>query len=422
MEYQQSLLNHYSMQTKIKLLYNFFYIINFILYNLSIFKIISFIKIVFYAVLKKDTKYPSYLIKYENSISNLNKKKYTLTFSSGTQAFESLFKSLDIKDKKIGIGNIVFPSIFGAILRYIDLNNLRLLSCNKDLVIDVNENYEIIKNLDYLVITFGYGYPYNDSLINKIFEINNAITLIYDLSHCQGYSNIKNKHNQQVHYFFSTQGSKAISTGEGGIVSTDSHDIYKKMMFNSHINRMDNILNLSEKEKIAMKIGVLSKSRLSPLGAISGLNDLHLLKKNNRILREKIAIIYKEFEKIDKVYLPKVNNFDNLTGFHYGIPFLLNPKIPDIQKKETILLIKKYFRVLDYNWLSEGNLRKFIQDDNFKKFQNYNFDFLQPDQNFEEYDILGNLNFIDLNDIKYLPKVIIKSSIKKISQLIINSE
>ena len=389
------------MKTKIKFLYKFFYIINFIFYNLSISKIISIIKVLFYYLLKKDTKYPSYLIKYENSISNLNKKKYTLTFSSGTQAFESLLKSLYIKDKKIGTGSIVFPSIFGVILRYIDLNNLRILSCNKDLVIDVNENYEIIKNLDYLVITFGYGYPYNDSLINKIFEINNSITLIYDLSHCQGYSDIKNKYNHQVHYFFSTQGSKAISTGEGGIVSTDSYVIYKKMMLNSHINRMDNILNLSEKEKIAMKIGVLSKSRLSPLGAISGLNDLHLLKKNNKILREKIAIIYKEFEKIDKVYLPKVYNFDNLTGFHYGIPFLLNPKLSEIQKKETLLQIKKYFRVLNYNWLSEYNLKKLIQNDNFKKFQNYNFDFLQSDQNFEDNEILENLYFIDLNDIKY---------------------
>jgi len=190
------------------------------------------------------------------------------------------------------------------------------------------------------------------------------------------------------------------------------------MMLNSHINRMDNILNLSEKEKIAMKIGVLSKSRLSPLGAISGLNDLHLLKKNNKILREKIAIIYKEFEKIDKVYFPKVYNFDNLTGFHYGIPFLLNPKISEIKKKETMLLIKKYFRVLNYNWLSEENLRKFIQNDNFKKFQNYNFDFLQSDQNFDDNEILENLYFIDLNDIKYLPKIIIKIFINKIKSLI----
>ena len=406
------------MKTKIKFLYKFFYIINFIFYNLSVTKIISFIKILFYSLLKKDTKYPSYLIKYENNISKLNKKNYTLTFSSGTQAFESLLKSLDIKDKKIGTGSIVFPSIFGVILRYIDLNNLRILSCNKDLVIDVNQNYEIIKNLDYLVLTFGYGYPYNQSLIDKIFEINNSITLIYDLSHCQGYSDIKKKYNHQVHYFFSTQGSKAISTGEGGIVSTDSNEIYKKMMLNSHINRIDNILNLSEKEKIALKIGILSKSRLSPLGAISGLNDLHLLKKNNKILREKIAMIYKEFEKIDKVYLPKIYNFNNLTGFHYGIPFLINPKIPEIQKKETILLIKKYFRVLNYNWLSEDNLRKLIQNDNFQKFQNYNFDFLQSDQNFEDNEILKNLYFIDLNDIKYLPKTIIKIFIKKIKSLI----
>ena len=406
------------MQTKIKFLYKFFYIINFILYNLSISKIISFIKIIFYSVLKKDTKYPSYLNKYENNVSNLTKKKYTLTFSSGTQAFESLIKSLDTKDKKIGTGSIVFPSIFGVMLRYADLDNIRLLSCNKDLMIDINDNYEIIKSLDYLIITFGYGYPYSDDLINKIFEINDTITLIYDLSHCQGYSDKRNKYNQQIHYFFSTQGSKSISTGEGGIVSTDNYDVYKKMMFNSHINRMESSLNLSEKEKIAMKIGVLSKSRLSPLGAISGLNDLYFLKKNNKIIRKKITIIYKEFEQIDKIYLPKVNNFEDLTGFHYGIPFLINPKLSEIQKKETLLHIKTYFRVLNYNWLSEYNLKKLIQNDNFKKFQNYNFDFLESDKNFENNEILGNIYFIDLNYIKFFPKILIKIFIKKIQSLI----
>jgi dTDP-4-amino-4,6-dideoxygalactose transaminase len=251
--------------------------------NLSLYKIFSTFKLAISFLAKKDSKYPTYLIKYENKVSVLNNKKYTLSFSSGTQAFESLIRSLNIANEKIGVCNIVFPSIFRLLTRYFRSGNLKILICNKDLVLDLEKNYEEIKNLDYLLLTFGYGYPYDRQLINKIFSINSKINLIYDLSHSQGYSEKNIEQNMQIHYFFSTQGSKAISTGEGGVVSTDDLSIYKKMIFNSHLNRSDIKTNLSEKENLAVKIGILSKSRMSPLGAISGANDIFYLKKKIKI-------------------------------------------------------------------------------------------------------------------------------------------
>ncbi len=401
------------MDRSVNFLYKICSLFDLLFYNFSILRILNSIKLAFFYLLKKDTKYPPYLIEYENKISILNNKKYTLSFSSGTQAFESLIKTLNVNDKKFGIVNIIFPSVFSVLTRYVRSENLKIFNCNKNLKLDLDKDIEQIKKLDFLLVTFAYGYPYNFELINKIFSINDKIILIYDLSHCQGYS-VKNvRYNNQIHYFFSTQGSKAISTGEGGIVSTEDYYIYKKMILNSHLNRIEQNLNLSDKESLAIKIGLLPKSRMSPLGAISGLNDLFYLKRRNKILRKKIFILYDEFSNTDKIRFPKIDKFEELTGFHYGVPFLINSGLSDIQKNTLLIQLKKYFKILKYNWLSNNNLEKLIKNDNFKKFENYDFDFLSLDQDFKNDEIFENLYFIDLNYIKILPSKIVQILAKK---------
>tara|TARA_Y100000389_G_C17470580_1_gene530181 strand:+ start:525 stop:1751 length:1227 start_codon:yes stop_codon:yes gene_type:complete len=393
------------------LLYKFFYVFSYFKNKFSFYKLVSIFKLIFFFK-NKDTKYPSYLLEYENKISSLNNKKYTLSFSSGTQAFESLVKSLNVKNKKLGVCNIVFPSIFRQLTRYFNSQNLKILTCNKDLVLDLEKNLDEIKNLDYLLITFAYGYPYRKKIIDKIFSINSKINLIYDLSHSQGYSEKNNEKNMQIHYFFSTQGSKSISTGEGGIVSTDDLFIYKKMIFNSHLNRIDKKFNLSEKEKLGIKIGLLSKSRMSPLGAVSGVNDIFDLKKNNKLLQKKILIIYNQLSMIDDIYLPKIHDFKELTGFHYGVPFIINNELSDVQKNTLLWDIKKYFKITKYNWLSTSNLKKLKQEQNLEKFENYDFNFLDLD--YANDKIFENLYFIDLNYLKIFPNIVIKSLSKKL--------
>ncbi len=406
------------MDRSVEFLYKIFFIFYLLFNNLSILRIFDSIKFAVFYLLKKDTKYPSYLIEYENKIAILNNKKFSLSFSSGTQAFESLLQALNIKDGKFGTANIIFPSIFSVLTRHVKSENLKLLKCDENLKIDIDTDFEKIKSLDYLLITFAYGYPYNSELIDKIFSINDKIILIYDLSHCQGYSSKNLNYNNQIHYFFSTQGTKAISTGEGGIVSTEDFYIYKKMIINSHLNRINYNLKLSDKETLAIKIGLLSKSRMSPLGAISGLNDLFYLKRRNKILRKKFVIFYNEFSNSGKIRFPTIDNFEELTGFHYGIPFIVNPELTDVQKNTLILQIKKYFKILKYNWLSNHNLEKLTKSENYKKFKNYDFDFLSLDQDFKNDEIFNNLYFIDLNYVKVLPKKILQILAKKTTLLI----
>ena len=80
---------------------------------------------------------------------------------------------------------------------------------------------------------------------------------------------------------------------------------------------------------------------MSPLGAITALTDIKRLQKRNAIIREKAKILYEGLKNLKNFYAPKINNYENLGGFHYGIPFL-----------QTYFnkSFEKFFKISEYNW------------------------------------------------------------------------
>ena len=63
---------------------------------LSIYNIISSIKIFFYSILKKNTRYPNYLLNFEKYASSYFGSKYALSFSNGTTACTALLYALGV--------------------------------------------------------------------------------------------------------------------------------------------------------------------------------------------------------------------------------------------------------------------------------------------------------------------------------------
>ena len=49
--------------------------------------------------------------------------------------------------------------------------------------------------------------------------------------------------------------------------------------------------------------------------------------KRNKIIRGKIEIIYEGLKGLKNFYVPKIDNYNQLGGFHYGIPFFVNQKV-----------------------------------------------------------------------------------------------
>ena len=301
----------------------------------------SSLKIFFYSILKQNTRYPNYLLNFEKEVSNYFGSKYALSFSSGTTACTALLYSLGVKkNSKIIISKLTFPSVISSILRigaipiYLDFD--------KNLQIKENINNDKILSADFLLITHVYGLPQRMDKIRSILDINKRLLLIEDISHAQGAIIINNQMAGTLGEgsFMSMQGDKAVNAGEGGIVLTNNNHVYNRLIYLSHLNR-----KTSENENINLlsKIGFIGKGRMNPLGAITALSDIKNLHKRNKIIREKIKIIYEGLKDLKNFHAPKVDNYENLGGFHFGIPFFCDTEI-------LLNNFKSKFNIVKYNW------------------------------------------------------------------------
>ena len=366
----------------------------------SISNIISSMKIFYYSILKQNTRYPNYLFNFEKKISEYFGSKYALTFSNGTTACNALLYSLGVKKgSRVLVSKLTFPSVISTILRigaipvYLDFD--------KDLQINNNDNHKI-QNSDFFLITHAYGLPQNIDNIRSILNFNKKLILIEDISHAQG-AIINNSMVGTIGSgsFMSMQGDKAINAGEGGVVLTNDEDVYNRLIYLSHLNR-----KTSEDRKINLlsKIGFIGKGRMNPLGAITALSDIKNLHKRNKIIREKIKIIYENLKGLKYIHLPKIDKYENLGGFHYGIPFFC-------ESKTTLSNLKNEFKIVEYNWPNLDLNENFNDPD---KFLNLLYD---KDLNLEKVfqksnDLRDQLYFFDLKEIINLNKNKITHKIK----------
>ena len=372
---------------------------------LNFYNVVSSIKIFFYSILKQNTRYPNYLLNFEKQAGNYFGSKYALSFSNGTTACIALLYSLGVKkNSKIIISKLTFPSIISSILRigaipvYLDFD--------KNLQIKENIKKNEILSADFLLITHVYGLPQRMDRIRSILNLNKKLLLIEDISHAQGAI----IGNQMVGTlgegsFMSMQGDKAINAGEGGIVFTNSNHIYNRLIYLSHLNR-----KTSENNNINLlsKIGFIGKGRMNPLGAITALSDIKNLHKRNKIISAKIKIIYEGLKDLKNFYVPKIDNYNHLGGFHYGIPFFS-------ESESLVKNIKSKFKIVKYNWpILDAN--EHFHDPN--KFLDLIYDNDPKIQNvFEKSnDIRDQLYFFDLKEIINLSEQKIKKRINIIKK------
>ncbi len=387
---------------------NFFVLINKIKYFKNYFSldnINSSIKIFFYSILKQNTRYPKYLLNFEKKAGKYFDSKYALSFSNGTSACNALLYSIGIrKGSKIIISKLTFPSVVSSILRiggkpiYLDFDKNLQIKYNSD-------DSKIIRECDFILITHAYGIPQNFEIIQSILNLNKKLILIEDVSHAQG-AKIDKKllGTLGIGSFMSMQGDKAINAGEGGLVLTNNENIYERLIYLSHLNR-----KTSEKSSVNLlsKIGFIGKSRMSPLGAITALSDIKKLDKRNASMREKVKIIYEGLKNFKNFEAPEIDNYENLGGFHYGIPFFGD--------METLDELKKFFKISAYNWPILDSDEHFCDPDKFLKLIYSN----EPkiDNVFKKSnDIRDSLYFFDLSQLMIFSKQKIESNIDLIKK------
>ncbi len=167
--------------------------------------------------------------KFESKFSKIFNRKFSVAVSSGTAALEIAIKSLGIKkNDEVIIPNFTIISNALAVLR--QNAKIVLVDCNlSNWNIDLEDlKKKINKKTKAIIITHIYSFS-ND--MDKIFKILNkkkifiiedaaeVIGLKYKDKMCGSFGDIST---------FSFYANKQITTGEGGMISTNNDKIFKK--------------------------------------------------------------------------------------------------------------------------------------------------------------------------------------------------
>ena len=284
--------------------------------------------------------------KFENEIKKYLKCNHSFVCSSGTAAIHLAMLSLNLKKNDI----ILMPAI-----NFIASYNMAKHMGLKIFLVDVDEFtgqvtpkkiLECIKNnrlkkIDALIVMFNGGYPEN---IKKFYDIKKKykFSIIEDACHALGaeykYKNKFLKVGSCKHAdisTFSLHPLKTITSGEGGIITTNNSKIAEKIkLFRSH-----GIL----RKKNHWQYDVVEHGfnyRISDINCALGLSQLR-----------KIVFFLKERKKIYKRYINELKNINS---------FLIIPKYSKtIRPSFHLFLVNIFFNKLNKN---KNNFIKYLFD------------------------------------------------------------
>ena len=238
----------------------------------------------------------SFVDKFEQNFAKYVGRKYGIAVSSGTAAIDISIEALDIN-----IGDEVILPSFTIISCALQLLRKGAIPVFVDSTIDTwNLNiFEIEKKITSktkaLLIPHIYGLPVDMKHIENICE-KYDLKLIEDAAEMIG----QTCHNLKCGSFgdlstFSFYANKHITTGEGGMITTDSEDIYEKC------KSLRNLCFQANKRFIHEEIGwnyrMTNIQAALGLGQLERLDEIIIRKRNWKLYNQKLDHL-KEFFSI----------------------------------------------------------------------------------------------------------------------------
>ena len=277
---------------------------------------------------------------FEDAIANYVGSKYAISFSSGTAALHgAAFAAC------LGPGNeaITTPMTFcatancilyqGAAPVFADISSDTLNIDPKEVERRINPATKAIIPVDYA------GHPADLEAILELAEKNKLI-VIEDACHALG-AEYKNKRvgslsNMTV---FSFHPVKHITTGEGGIVTTNDPELAKRLkIFRNHGIENDARQRQANGQWYYEMVSLGYNYRLTDISCALGLSQLQRL-KNNLSRRREIANKYKTaFKDIIEIKLPIERDYANSAWHLY--PIRLNLKLLKVTRQEIFTALR----------------------------------------------------------------------------------
>ena len=299
----------------------------------------------------------AFVKEFENSIKKLLKPKFVITCSSGTAALHLALLSINLRPGD----SIVMPSvnfiaaynlsrILGAKIFLTDVDPVSGQMTPETLIECINKNN--IKNIKAIVTMYLGGYPENVIEFHKIKKKLKCF-LIEDACHALGakylFKNKKIYIGSCKHAdisTFSLHPVKTITSGEGGLITTNNSFLAKKIfLLRSH--------GIKRKKNKHWEYNILQSGfnyRLSDINCALALSQLLKIKKFIDY-RKKIFLLYKkELVKFNEFVTLPVYNQKNLPSYHLFI-ILINFKKLKTTKEKFFSFLKKNYIMCQYHYI-----------------------------------------------------------------------
>jgi dTDP-4-amino-4,6-dideoxygalactose transaminase len=292
---------------------------------------------------------------FEKKISNFLKCKFSSTCNSGTSALFLAMQAIKIKKND----KIIMPSV-----NFISSYNIAKLFNAKIFLADVDKNNGQmtpknieecckkfnLKKIKAIIVMYNGGYPNNAENFYK-FKKKLGCYIIEDSCHALGaeyiYKNKTYKIGSCAHSdisTFSLHPLKTITTGEGGIVTTNSKTLDERMKSFRSLGIKRNKNKHWEYDVVHLGFNFRLTDIQSSLG-ISQLNKINKFIKH----RKNIASFYnKELCKIPKLSIPKqIKQYKS--SFHL---YILNIESSTMKQKESFIkyMLKKNI-MIQYHYI-----------------------------------------------------------------------
>lgn len=243
--------------------------------------------------------------KFEKGVRDYVGRKYAVAFNSGTSALHAILLACDI-----GVGDeVIFPSF-----TFIATANSALFVGAKPVFADIEEKTyglspedvkEKISDKTKAIMPVHYG-----GLPCQIWELKEIaedykLLLIEDAAESIGaHINGKKAGLFGEAAMFSFCGNKVITTGEGGMIVTDSRDVYEKLkLIRSHGRLETEGYFTSIKTMDYITLGY--NWRMSTITATLGVSQLKKLNKLIAMRRKKATYMTEGLSKISGIEPPK---------------------------------------------------------------------------------------------------------------------
>ena len=242
------------------------------------------------------------IAEFEKKLANYIGTKHCIAFNSGTSAGHAALLAININS-----GEVIVPSF-----TFISTANWPLMVNAKPKFVDIEEEnfglspervkVEITKNTKAIIPIHYGGRPCKIIEINRIAR-NKKITLIEDCAESFG-AKIK---GVSVGTFgqmsiFSFAPNKILTTGEGGVICTDSRKIFEKLqLIRSHGRKVNE--NYFKTSQLPDYISIGYNWRMSSMTAALGLSQFDKLDRIIQLRRRHARFYVLKLKKIKEVTL-----------------------------------------------------------------------------------------------------------------------